>query len=226
MLSSLAVTGGIMSFFCNCNSDRGPGRIGGNPMNGLCEKVCIEAKKVFDACMKQSQVDGYQIVLTSLTPENPTYPLTFVSARSISTEATINSVQVDAIEDRQNLSRVQITYTVPVEVIYTDANGVQGKGVGTVTTSQDVILFVPAPSIIPYSIEVVGSIVATEGAYTGLNTFTIACCTTSILKVVMPVEILVPSYGYATIPTCQEYTQEICSGFFELPLFPNDETNL
>lgn len=225
MRYSLAITGGIMSFFCNCNSDRSPGRISGNPMNGLCEKVCVQAKKVFDACMKQSQEDGYQITLTNLTPANPTYPLTFVSARSISTEATILSLQVDSIQDRPNLSRVQITYSLPVEVIYTDANGVQGKGTGVVTASQDVILYVPAPSIMPYSIEVVGSIVAPEGVYTALNTFTISCCTTAILKVVMSVELLVPSYGYVNVPTCQEFTQEICSGFFELPLFPGDETN-
>ena len=40
-------------------------------------------------------------------------------------------------------------------------------------------------------------------------------------KIVMTVELLVPSYGYAQMPSCQEYTQEVCSGFFELPLFPD-----
>lgn len=215
-----------MSFFSNCSSDRIPSRISGNPLNGLCEKVCIQAKKVFDACMKQSQEDGYVLTVTNLTPANPTYPLTFVSARSTTTKAQIVSLEVDPIQDRQNLSRVQITYTVPVEVIYTDANGVQGKGVSSVTLSQDVILCVPSASIMPYEIEAVISIVAPEGTYTGENTFTVACCTTSVLKVVMLVELLVPSYGYATIPACQEFTHEVCSGFFELPLFPgeNNET--
>ncbi len=211
-----------MSFFSNCSSDRVPGRITGNPSNGLCEKVCVQVKKVFDACMKQSQEDGYVLTLTSLTPANPTYPLTFVSARSIGTEAQIVSLQVDPIQDRQCLSRVQITYTVPVEVLYTDANGVAGKGTSSITLSQDVILYVPAPSIMPYSVEAVVSIVAPEGVYTGENTFTVSCCATSILKVVMPVEVLIPTYGYANIPTCQEFTQEVCSGFFELPLFPGE----
>lgn len=215
-----------MSFFSNCSQDRCPCRITGNPLNGLCEKVCIQAKKVFDACMKQSQEDGYVLTLTSLTPQNPTYPLTFVSARSTTTTAQINNLQIDPVEDRQNLSRVQITYSVPVEVIYTDALGVQGKGTSTITLTQDVILYVPAPSIMPFEVEAVISIVSPEGAYTGVNTFTITCCTTSILKIVMPCEILVPSYGYATIPTCQEYTHEVCSGFFELPLFPGENIEL
>ncbi len=211
-----------MSFFSNCSSDKIPSRITGNPINGLCEKVCIQAKKVFDACMKQSQEDGYVLTLTNLTPANPTYPLTFVSARSITTEAQIVSLQVDPLPDRQNLSRVQITYAVPVEVLYTDSAGVAGKGTSTITLSQDVILCIPSASIMPYEIEAVVSVVAPEGTYTSLNTFTVACCITSVLKVVMTVELLVPSYGYATMPTCQEFSQEVCSGFFELPLFPGE----
>lgn len=210
-----------MSFYSNFTSDRCPSQITGNPLNGLCEKVCIQAKKVFDACIKQTQEDGYTLVLTDFTPQNPTYPLTFVSARSTSSKATVNSLQVDPIPDRQNLSRVQITYTVPMEVIYTDASGVQGKAKAQVTLAQDVVLFVPAPSIIPYEVEAVVSIVAPEGTYLSENTFTVSCCTTSILKIVMTVELLVPSYGYAQMPSCQEYTQEVCSGFFELPLFPD-----
>ena len=209
-----------MSFFSNCTLDKIPGRISGNPMNGMCEKVCIQAKKVFDACMKQSQEDGYVITVTNFTPANPTYPLTFVSARSVNTTATVTSLQVDPIQDRPNLSRVQITYSVPMEVLYTDANGVPGKTNGTVSLSQDLILFVPEPSIIPYEVEAVVSIVAPEGVYSGENTFTISCCTTAVVKIVMPVEILVPSYGYAAIPPCQEYTQEVCAGFFELPMYP------
>lgn len=215
-----------MSFFSNCPADRCPGRIGGNPLNGLCDKVCIQAKKVFDACMKQAQEDNVLVTLTSLTPANPTYPLTFVSARNVSTMAQITSLQVDPIADRQNLSRVQVTYSIPVEVLYTDANGVEGKGTATISLSQDVILHVPEPSIMPYEVEAVVSVVSPEGTYVSENTFNVTFCTTSILKIVMTVELLVPTYGYATIPPCQEYTQEVCSGFFELPLFPDSNSNI
>ena len=211
-----------MSFFSNFSQDRCPCNITGNPINGLCEKVCVQVKKVFDACLKQSQEEGIVLPLTSLVPANPTYPLTFVSAKSTQTIATINNLVVEPLVDRPNLSRVQVQYTVPVEVIYTDANGVQGKGTSTVSYSQDVILCVPSPSIIPYEIEAVVSVIAGEGTYTAENTFTVTCCTTNIIKVVMPVELLIPSYGYCQIPSCQEYTQEVCAGFFELPLFPTN----
>lgn len=214
-----------MSFFCNCPTDRCPGRISGNPLNGLCDKVCIQVKKVFDACMRQAQEDA-TVTLTSTTPANPTYPLTFVSARNTQTLATVTSLQVDPLPDRQNCSRVQITYSVPVEVVYTDANGVEGKGVANASFSQDVILYVPAPSIMPYEVEAIVSVVSPEGTYVSGNTFDVTFCTTSIIKVVMTVELLIPAYGYATIPPCQEYTQEVCSGFFELPLFPDGNTTL
>lgn len=210
-----------MSFFSNFNTDRCPCQISGNPLNGLCEKVCVEVNKVFDACMKQSQEDGIVLDLTDNVPASPTYPLTFISAKSTTTEGTLSAVSVDRLADRPNFARVQVTVDVPVEVLYVDANGVEGKAQSTVSFSQDVILFVPEPSVIPYSVKAVVSLISTEGVYTGENQFTVSCCATIILKIIMPVELLVPSYGYCAIPPCQDYSQEVCAGFFELPLFPN-----
>ena len=44
-----------MSFFSNFQTDKCPGPINGNPINGLNEKVCVQAQRVFDACIKQGQ---------------------------------------------------------------------------------------------------------------------------------------------------------------------------
>ena len=159
--------------------------------------------------------------MTDNVPANPTYPLTFVSARSTTTTGTLQSLQIDRLADRPNFARVQATVCIPVEVLYVDANGVEGKANSTACFTQDVILFVPEPSVIPYTVQAVVSLVSTIGTYVPENTFLIDCCTTIILKVVMPVELLVPSYGYCTIPPCQEYSQEVCAGLFELPLFPS-----
>ena len=209
-----------MSFFCNFQSDKCPGQITGNPLNGLCEKVCIEVKKVFDACMQQSQLNGVVLNISGLTPANPTYPLTFVSAKSTSSKGVISNLLVEPLTERENAARVKADITIPVSVAYTDANGVEGVATSSVTITKDVILNVPAASIMPYSVEAVVSLVSTQGAYTGENQFTVDCCVSIILKIVMEVELLVPSYGYAQIPPCQEYTQEVCAGFFELPMYP------
>ena len=210
-----------MSFFCNFQSDKCPGQITGNPLNGLCEKVCIEVKKVFDACMQQSQLNGVVLNISGLTPANPTYPLTFVSAKSTASKGVISNLLVEPLTERENAARVKADITIPVSVAYTDANGVEGVATSSVTVTKDVILNIPAASIMPYSVEAVVSLVSTQGTYTGENQFTIDCCVSIIMKIVMEVELLVPSYGYAQIPPCQEYTQEVCAGFFELPMYPN-----
>ena len=209
-----------MSFFCNFQSDRCPGPINGNPMNGLCEKVCIEAKKVFDACMQQSQLTDILLPITNLTPASPTYPLTFISAKSTVSQGTVTNLLIEPLAERPNCARVRADIVIPVSVAYTDANGVEGVATSSVTVTKDVILNIPSASIMPYTVEALVSLVSTQGTYTGDNQFTIDACVSIILKIVMEVELLIPSYGYAQIPPCQEYTQEVCAGFFELPMYP------
>ena len=212
-----------MSFYSNFQSDKCPGPITGNPINGLMEKVCIQAEKIFDAGIKQSRIENYTLTLTDLTPENPTYPLTFVSARSVSAEATVTNLTVERQPDKQ-CARVQATVSVPVEVLYTDAAGVDGSAMATVSIPVDAFLFVPAPSIMPYSVRAVVSVVAPDGTFSDETaTVTVSLCATVIVKISMPVELLVPSYGYCVIPPLQEYSQEVCAGFFELPLYPQSK---
>ena len=209
-----------MSFFSNFQSDKCPGAFSGNPINGLTEKVCIQAEKIFDACIRQTQIDNYTLTLTNLTPQTPTYPLTFISARSLTAEATVSNLNIDRQVDK-NCARVQATLTIPVEVLYTDANGVEGTATANVSIVEDVLLFVPAPSIMPFTVKGIVSVVAPEGTFDPTNnTFSVSICATVILKIAMLVELLVPTYGYCVIPPAQEYSQEICSGFFELPLYP------
>lgn len=209
-----------MSFFCNFQSDKCPGPINGNPLNGLCEKVCVQAKKVFDACMQQSQLTDIVLNITNLTPSNPTYPLTFVSAKSTTQQGVVSNLLIEPLAERPHSARVKCDIIIPVSVAYTDANGVEGVATSTIIVPKDVILNIPSASIMPYTVEAIVSLVSTQGTYTALNQFTIDCCTSVIVKIVMEVELLIPSYGYTPIPPCQEYTQEVCAGFFELPMYP------
>ncbi len=209
-----------MSFYSNFQSDKCPGVLTGNPLNGITEKVCIQAEKIFDAAIKQTQLENYVLTLTDLTPADPTYPLTFVSARSTTAEATITNLNVERQADKR-CARVQATVSVPLEVLYTDAAGVEGSATATVSFNQDLLLFVPAPSIMPFTVRAVVSAVAPDGVFNAdTQTFTVSICATIIVKIAMPVELLVPTYGYCAIPPAQEYSQEVCAGFFELPLYP------
>ncbi|MDE6441744.1 MAG: hypothetical protein K2L12_03205 [Clostridia bacterium] len=214
-----------MSFFSNFQSDKCPGTISGNPLNGLCEKVCIQARKIFDACIKQIQIENYTLTLSDSVPADPTYPLTFISARSTTSTGVITNLNVERLTDKPGCARVSATIGIPVEIVYTDANGVEGVAQATISVAQDVLLFVPAPSIMPYQINAEVSAVCAEGTFDSASgTFRVNACLTVILKVAIDVEILVPSYGYCAIPPAQEYSQEVCAGFFELPLYPQGKT--
>lgn len=210
-----------MSFFSNFQSTQCPGTISGNPLNGLCEKVCIQAQKIFDACIKQVQIENYTLTLTDMLPADPTYPLNFISARSVSSTGNLSKLSIERLADKPGCARVQTSVEIPVEVLYTDANGVEGVAQATISVAQDVLLYVPAPSIMPYKAVAEVSAVCAEGRFTeDGNTFIVNACVTVILKIAIDVEILVPSYGYCAIPPAQDYAQEVCAGFFELPLYP------
>lgn len=209
-----------MSFFSNFSSDHCPGPITGNPMTGLCEKVCIQAEKIFDAGIIQTRLENYTLTLTDLTPADPTYPLTFVSARSLTGTGTVSNLSVERQPD-SCCARVQATVTIPVEVVYTDATGAEGKATASITLNEDVLMYVPSASVMPFTVTAVASCVSPEGTFNEqTQTFSVSACVTCILKVAMQVELLVPAYGYSAIPPAQEYSQEVCSGFFELPLYP------
>ncbi len=209
--------------FCNQNqpTEKCPGNINGNPLNGLCEKVCIQAKKVFDACIYQSSLENLLIKLTSTTPANPTLPLTYVSGKSTSSTGTISNLTITPLTDKQGLSRVQCTVSIPVQIKYTDAKNVSGVGVGTVEIPRDIIMCVPTGSVISPQIASTVNIAFAKGAYVSELTFTTTACVTVIMKVEAEVELLIPSYGYCKLPPCTEFNQEVCEGVFDLPLFPN-----
>ena len=210
-----------MSFFSGIRSEQIPGIISGNPTRGLCEKVCIQVKKVFDACLKQEHLTDTQIQLSNFTPANPTFPLTFVSGQSSTTQkAYLSNVTITRFEDRPNFAHISATANIPVDIVYTDANGVQGVASGIISLPQNVVLFLPQASIVPFDVEVVASVIIAQGTFDG-TTITVECCVMLIIKIVAEVELLVPSYGYCHIPQCQDYSTNVCQGFFEMPLFPS-----
>ena len=122
-----------MSFFSGNRQGCNPGPITGNPLQGLCEKACIQTRKVFDACMKQVQMDGTSVTLTNQQPQSPTAPLTFVSCQTQTNDVTITNLVVDRFEDKPCFARVSGSVSVPITVNYTDNNNVAGSGTGIVT---------------------------------------------------------------------------------------------
>ena len=213
-----------MSFFSGNRQGCNPGPISGNPLTGLCEKACIQTTKVFDACMKQLQFENTQITLTDLTPADPVLPLTFTGCSTQTNNVTIDNLVVDRFDDRPCFARVTGTVVAPITITYTDANGVAGSGSGSINVPFDVVLYVPQPSIIPYQVTAFANAICAGGRFVSDATFGIDLCLTLIIRVVVDAEILVPTYGYCQIPPCQDFTQDVCSGFFDLPLYPAQQS--
>lgn len=210
-----------MSFYTDSRPGIFPGQTN-NVTNGLCERICIQATKVFDACINQSTIEDYQLTLTDFNPANPVTPLSFVSGNSLGQTATVSGLTITRFDDRPNFARVQATINIPVTVTYTDVNNTPGTASGVVSIPQDVILYVPQPSLTPIEVVAFGSIVISSGTYNATTGgFNISACVTTILKVVATVDVLVPSYGYCPIPPCTPFTgDDICPGVFDLPLYP------
>jgi hypothetical protein len=133
---------------------------------------------------------------------------------------TLPALQITPLADRPRFSRVQVTIEFPIEILYTDANGIEGRGLATYSLSLDVVMCVPHNSVIPVTVGATVALVSTIGAFVDDSTFSLTSCITVVLKVVAPVELLIPTYGYCRIPPCQEFTQDRCAGVFDMPLFP------
>lgn len=210
-----------MSFYTESRTGLFPGQTN-NIMNGLCERICIQVTKVFDACINQAQLENYRLTITNPNPANPTLPLNYISAYSTANQpVTVSNLVITRFDDRPNFSRVQATVNIPVIVTYTDANNISGTAEAVVSIDEDVIMYVPQPALTPINVTAFGNVVSTIGTFISDETFSITACVTVVLKVVADVDVMVPSYGYCPIPPCTPFTQdEVCPGVFNTPLFP------
>lgn len=186
------------------------------------ERVCVQVKKVYDACLQQEQLDDVRVSLHCIHPLTPAPvpPFEFVSCRSTDVKGTLHDVRIDPIANREHFARVRATVEIPIEVVFLDANNREFTGKATLTVRKDVILFVPDDSIIPFFVDDIVSAICVEGTWVGDNTFSITACVTVILKIVAEVDLLIPAFGFCRIPPCEEFAENICDEFFALPIFP------
>lgn len=210
-----------MSFYINNNNPNRPGPICGNPMNGICEKVLIETTKVFDACVCSTTETGIILPLTGFNPASPVLPLTYISAENSSgAAATISDLVIDRLDTCPNYANVSFVLTIPVTVTYRDASGVIGTASSTITVNKSVLLFVPQPAMTPVNISAVATFSSRIGTFTSPDIFTVTGCVRIIVRVTSVVDVLVPSYGYPTLPPCQTAPQQACPGVEDLPIYP------
>jgi hypothetical protein len=144
----------------------------------------------------------------------------FDSCRSSTTAGRISNLSIDRQCDRPQFARIKCTVDLPVDILFHDESCQAWMGHGVVTIDKDVLLAIPDESIVPFTLESLVSAIAVTGKYIGNCQFQVTICVTVILKILAEVELMIPTYGFCSIPPCEEFAENVCDEFFSLPLFP------
>ncbi|MDD3244429.1 MAG: hypothetical protein PHD32_12040 [Eubacteriales bacterium] len=212
-----------MSFYSykNANGQLCPGAIAADEGFRCCERICIQVKKVYDACLEQTQMDRIVTVcnITPVTPP-PITPITFVSCRSTSATGEIHDLMIDRLPDRPHFARVRCNIHIPIEVVFTDGTNREYVGQAVIVVKKDVIMYVPDDSLVPYELQTLVNAICVSGYHLRGQEFNITICVSVILKIVADVDLLIPCYGFCPIPPCEGFAEGVCDEFFPLPLYP------
>lgn len=181
--------------------------------SNVCEKTCIEVRRVFDACIQQRSVS------TTLTVDFGSETATSILSLNNSGESVISALSVTPIAGTCT-SRVSFTITTPITVTGTNSAGTTITGTSSMSFDMDIVLRVPQDGVISPQITATVAIIGLQNTVASGNTVTTNACVTIITKVVADVILIIPTNGYPVLPPCQEYTQDVCSGVFNTPVFP------
>ena len=210
-----------MSFYVNNFNNRRPACINPNQLNNICEKVLIETTRVFDACVHRVESEQYTLALSDFSPSAPSEPLTYVSTvNDPNLPIVVTSTRIERSDIRPNFASVSATFTIPLIVNFVDANGVAGTARSSVSVTRSAVLCVPQVSLTPITVRVQAFFSSTIGTFTGDDTITITACLQVILKVVGTVDLLMPTFGYPTLPVCQGGIDADCTALFNEPIYP------
>lgn len=184
-----------------------------NSRNNFCNKVIVNTTRVFDACMKQFAEEDVTLEVNFPTG---TPPFTFISGRSNVT--AIQNLTITPLEDSP-CSRVKFDLIIPIGILAEDSLGQEVTGEATVTTGVDVILKVPNDALTPAIVDSIATVIVLDGTFAN-GVLTCTLCYTIITKVIANVDLVISTAGYPIIPSCEEFSEDVCSGVFNRPIYP------
>jgi len=204
-----------MSLFANPRGIR-PGPIDCNPLDGLCHRVAVVAKRILDSAIREETLENTPLPLAD--PRMPP-PVRFISACSAQTAAVISNLEITRIRERRSFARVSYDVTIPVQVEYECAEGNCHRAQSCITSCDDIIMFVPGESVFPFEVTASCSAQATVGRIVNGEVCATMCCTT-VTRVVTDSDILLPTYGHIRPGHAVTARENACRDFFDLPLYP------
>ena len=207
-----------MSYFCN-RGQPVPGPIEGNALDGLRNRVAICARRVLDSAKQHDSIENARLTLATPLPSDGG-PYTFVNAASIVVDAVVSNLSVTRLDERPCFARVQCTVTIPLQVVVTNAAGQRITTTSEYRRPEDIVMYVPEPSVFPFEVTAVASVNCPTGRVENETTVIVSLCATIITKVIADTDLLLPAYGYCPTPDAVEYENQMCNKFFDLPLYP------
>ena len=192
------------------------GRIVGNPLCGLNERVCIEAKSIYDGCIDRIINQRFEnLPLSNYSSNAYDLPLNFVRIYSLG-NAEVSNLAVTPLGNGR--ATVRYNAVLPMLVEMTDASGVFITATTQLSRQRETTLSLPADGS-SYSVEVVASArgrIGDVSADGSLVSFT--GCVAVITRMVTIVDIVIPSYGKCVYPECNRESDS-CLGLFNVAPF-------
>ena len=190
------------------------------------ESVCVMAKKVFAQCQQRICFPMVNIAMPYESGRVSLEKMVFENGSIVT-----GTLEVNALPDRPNFSRVQFALTVPFRAVLRLPNG------ETVTVSgvlpeilKDIVMYRPQTRdefVFETVVETRSEVLSTPNITA--NTLHIAVGVFVVIKVVGEVQLFIPAYGYCPEPPeCEEYEEpedeDICQVFldFNQTPFPED----
>ena len=189
------------------------GKIIGNPLCGLNERICAELKIITDGCKSIYDNEPTSVFLSPL-PVSYTPPLTFVS---LSGNGAVNITSLNVASTNTSLNKISYTCVFSVTVNLTDASGNSFTANGEITFYKDVLLSLPQDET-PYSIEVGCRARSSIGRFVSQNTLSVSLCAVLVTRITQKRTVVLPIYGDCVYPECGEFLQE-CGGENRNPSF-------
>jgi len=171
-----------------------PGRICGDPLRCLCERVVIEVPRIFDGCIRRVDSENF-VVRLDVIPEGVEPPFIFLELVSEG-EAVLSDITATRIGAK---SRICCTVSVPVRCRFRDSTGREALGYGTLVQRAEVLLCMPPLSCL----RVRAGINSINGAFISDNTVSVNCCYEEEFTTVGTARLMVPVYDGLHIPECR-----------------------
>ncbi|MCL2847188.1 MAG: hypothetical protein FWE13_00355 [Firmicutes bacterium] len=191
------------------------GRICGNPLTGLCERIVIEVQRVFDGATTRYRSKTFIVNLdiADTLPE----PFTFISSESTGAPKFENVITTRLDNCR---TRIQGELIIPIIIRFRDGEGILHSSNSEAIIPRDIILNTPASALVPYCITNAVKLACELGTFISRTQVNMVACVIILTKIICPTDIVVPTYGRSVYPETHEGADTICDRILGIDIFP------